>query len=250
MHVRREARLVDDHRYGVELSLAPTPVKSSQKNRPDAPYEGLPPNRWMPRTNAKCPHTPDLGAADWHLCPSPERSRDLSCSPVEMVLRPGTVDDESSLLELFDEAVRWLAGKGLGGQWGTQPWSERPDRRERISRLARSSELTIAEVGDQVVGALEVSESSPSYAPQVHENNLYIYNAPHIPATHRARDRRSTLESCPSGLSYQRVGTFACGLLGWGRAAARQVLRVARVYCYRTVQPRRLAWTASDPAVG
>jgi GNAT superfamily N-acetyltransferase len=92
-----------------------------------------------------------------------------------MVFRPGTVDDEISLLELFDEAVRWLAGRGLGGQWGTQPWSERPDRRERISRLARSSELTIAEVGNRVVGALEVGESSPSYAPQVHENNLYIY---------------------------------------------------------------------------
>ena len=58
MHVRREARLVDDHRYGVELSLAPTPVKSSQKNRPDAPYEGLPPNRWMPGTNAKYPLSP------------------------------------------------------------------------------------------------------------------------------------------------------------------------------------------------
>lgn len=58
MHVRREARLVDDHRCGVELSLAPTPVKSSQKNRPDAPYEGLPPNRWMPGTNAKCPLSP------------------------------------------------------------------------------------------------------------------------------------------------------------------------------------------------
>ena len=80
-------------------------------------------------------------------------------------------------MELFDEAARWLAGKGLGGQWGTQPWSERPNRRERISRsrLNRSSELTIAEVGDQVVGALEVSESSPSYAPKVHGNNLYIY---------------------------------------------------------------------------
>ena len=57
MHVRREARLVDDHRCGVELSLAPAPKQSSQKNRPDAPYEGLPPNRWMPRTNAKCPRT-------------------------------------------------------------------------------------------------------------------------------------------------------------------------------------------------
>jgi hypothetical protein len=57
MHVRREARLVDDHRCEVELSLAPTPVKSSQKNRPDAPYEGHPPNRWMPGTNAKYPLT-------------------------------------------------------------------------------------------------------------------------------------------------------------------------------------------------
>ena len=61
MHVRREARLVDDHRCGVELSLAPAPVKSSQKNRPDAPYEGLPPNRWMPGTNAKCPRSPVRG---------------------------------------------------------------------------------------------------------------------------------------------------------------------------------------------
>jgi len=116
-----------------------------------------------------------MGAADRHLCPGPARSLDLSSSPVEMVLRPGTVDDESALLELFDEAVRWLAGRGLGGQWGTQPWSERPDRRERISRLARSSELTIAEVGNRVVGALEVGESSPSYAPRDHEDNLYIY---------------------------------------------------------------------------
>ena len=64
MHVRREARLVDDHRCGVELSLAPAPKQSSQKNRPDAPYEGLPPNRWMPGTNAKCPTSPDRGAAD------------------------------------------------------------------------------------------------------------------------------------------------------------------------------------------
>ena len=60
MHVRREARLTDDHRHGVELSPAPAPVQSSQRNRPDVPYEGLPPNRWMPRTNAKCPCSPGL----------------------------------------------------------------------------------------------------------------------------------------------------------------------------------------------
>jgi len=66
MHVRREARLVDDHRCGVELSPAPAPIQSSQKNRPDAPYEGLPPNRWMPGTNAKCPSSPALGKAERH----------------------------------------------------------------------------------------------------------------------------------------------------------------------------------------
>ena len=66
MHVRREARLTDDHRCGVELSLAPTPVKSSQKNRPDAPYEGLPPNRWMqPTLNAPDRRVGVPPAGDW-----------------------------------------------------------------------------------------------------------------------------------------------------------------------------------------
>ena len=55
MHVRREARLVDDHRYGVELTLAPTPAQSSEKNRPDALYEGLPPDRWMRETTLSDP---------------------------------------------------------------------------------------------------------------------------------------------------------------------------------------------------
>ena len=66
MHVRREARLVDDHRYGVELFLAPIPAQSSQKNRPDTPCEGVPPNRWMPGTNAKYPSPPVWGAVKNH----------------------------------------------------------------------------------------------------------------------------------------------------------------------------------------
>jgi len=94
---------------------------------------------------------------------------------MEIALRPGTVDDEPSLLGLFDEAVEWLSGRGLSGQWGSRPWSEVPDRRDRVSRLAGSPGLTVAVLGDEVVGALEVNESSPSYAPGTNEKNLYVY---------------------------------------------------------------------------
>jgi GNAT superfamily N-acetyltransferase len=94
---------------------------------------------------------------------------------MSLQLRPGAVDDESPLLNLFDEAVRWLTQRGLSGQWGSEPWSLRPETKERVARLARSPGLTVAENGGEVVGALEVSENSPSYAPLTDERNLYVY---------------------------------------------------------------------------
>ena len=90
-------------------------------------------------------------------------------------LRPGTAYDELPLLNLFDEAVLWLTQRGLSGQWGSEPWSQRPETRERVARLARSPGLTVAENGGEVVGALEISENSPSYAPATDECNLYIH---------------------------------------------------------------------------
>ena len=49
---------------------------------------------------------------------------------------PGRADDEQSLLGLFDEAVLWLTDRGLSGQWGSRPWSERPETKERVASLA------------------------------------------------------------------------------------------------------------------
>ena len=37
---------------------------------------------------------------------------------MKILLRSGTIDDEQSLLGLFDEAVLWLTDRGLGGQSG------------------------------------------------------------------------------------------------------------------------------------
>ena len=111
MHVRREARLVDDHRYGVELSLAPTPVKSSQKNRPDAPYEGLPPNRWMPGTNAKCPLTPGVGQGKGLDLARPSLAR--PASP-----RPGWTPGGASSRTRRERSVNVprMSGKGWRGR--------------------------------------------------------------------------------------------------------------------------------------
>ena len=91
-----------------------------------------------------------------------------------ILMRPGSADDEQSLLGLFDEAVLWLTERGLSGQWGSRRWSERPETRQRVASLARSHGLTVAHVGDELVGALEVSEVSPSYVPVTEEAGLYI----------------------------------------------------------------------------
>jgi GNAT superfamily N-acetyltransferase len=93
---------------------------------------------------------------------------------VTIHLRPGRIDDEQSLLGLFDEAVLWLTERGLSGQWGRQLWSERPDRRKRVASLACSPGTTVAQFENEVVGALEVNEVSPSYAPVTKEPGLYV----------------------------------------------------------------------------
>lgn len=104
----------------------------------------------------------------------PSGADHLSSSSVELLLRPGRADDEQPLLGLFDEAVLWLTDRGLSGQWGSRPWSERPETKERVASLAGSPGLTVAQVDDACVGALEVSEDSPWYAPVTDEPGLYI----------------------------------------------------------------------------
>jgi hypothetical protein len=93
---------------------------------------------------------------------------------MKILLRPGIVDDEQPLLGLFDESVLWLTERGLSGQWGSQRWSERPETKERVASSASSSGLTVAEVADELIGALEVSEDSPPCAPVTNEPGLYV----------------------------------------------------------------------------
>ena len=41
--------------------------------------------------------------------------------------RIATGDDTEAVVALYDEAVAWLAASGRSDQWGTTPFSARPD---------------------------------------------------------------------------------------------------------------------------
>jgi ribosomal protein S18 acetylase RimI-like enzyme len=92
---------------------------------------------------------------------------------IELEVRPGSPDDEASVLELFDEAIGWLVARGLSGQWGEQPFSDRPEMRSLVQRTLQENEIRIAEHDGQVVGALAVG-ACPGYVPGNPVPELYV----------------------------------------------------------------------------
>ena len=43
-------------------------------------------------------------------------------------IRHGGAQDAPLLLELFDDAVRWMVARGQTGQWGSEPFSAKASR--------------------------------------------------------------------------------------------------------------------------
>jgi GNAT superfamily N-acetyltransferase len=90
-------------------------------------------------------------------------------------IRPGGPDDLATVLAIVDDAVDWLVLRGSGGQWGTEPWSERQNNVERIEKMASDGGMWIAEIDGVPTGMLHTSESSPTYAPPVDRRELYVH---------------------------------------------------------------------------
>jgi GNAT superfamily N-acetyltransferase len=91
----------------------------------------------------------------------------------ELEIRAGGPSDEDGLLGLFDEAVRWLVARGQARQWGSEPFSGRPDMRARVQSMTLGGGLWIAEQDGQMVGALVVGPA-PAYAAPATVAELYI----------------------------------------------------------------------------
>ncbi len=97
----------------------------------------------------------------------------VSTNPSPVTVRDGGPHDADAVIGLFDAAVRWLVALGRTGQWGTEPFSARPERVRQVHRWATGGGLRVAELDGDVVGAL-VLGSAPGYAPPATEPELYV----------------------------------------------------------------------------
>jgi GNAT superfamily N-acetyltransferase len=91
----------------------------------------------------------------------------------ETAIRSGTAADVPVVLGLLDRAVEWLVALGRTGQWGTEPASTNPRRREQAHGWVDSGGLYLAEVDGLPVGALVVG-AAPGYVPPSADPELYV----------------------------------------------------------------------------
>jgi hypothetical protein len=91
--------------------------------------------------------------------------------PVDV--RRGDVADAPAVVALMDEAVTWLVQRGQTGQWGDQPFSQRPRGGRLVVDLAAAGSLRIAELAGETVAALIIGDA-PDYVPPAARPELYI----------------------------------------------------------------------------
>jgi GNAT superfamily N-acetyltransferase len=84
-------------------------------------------------------------------------------SETQIEIRQATEADLDAIIGLFDESVRWLAERGLEGQWGTTPFSEMPEMRERFREWIDTGEMYVALQEGEMVGTIALSEKAPEY---------------------------------------------------------------------------------------
>jgi GNAT superfamily N-acetyltransferase len=141
-------------------------------------------------------------------------------------VRQATAEDVASVLRMFDGIMEWLVAQGRTGQWGTEPWSARPDLVERVEGYIGRRDLWVAEEGDgpaELLGVLAYSEKCSVYVTPPPEPELFI----NLLATSRAAKGRD-------------VGGL---LLDEARAEARRRgLRLVRVDCYAGGDRKLNAW--------
>ena len=90
-------------------------------------------------------------------------------------IRRGEAGDAETMLALFDEAVRWLIARDQPGQWGTTPWSTRPQAVARVRQWAQGPGLRMAEAEDgTVLGALVLLPEHPPHVAPIAEPERYI----------------------------------------------------------------------------
>jgi GNAT superfamily N-acetyltransferase len=92
-----------------------------------------------------------------------------------MEIRQGDERDIPAILGLLDRAVEWLVSRGRDGQWGTQPWSARPEAVARVGEIVRDGTPWLAEVGGETAGAMTLTPHPTPYVPAAAEPEVYVH---------------------------------------------------------------------------
>ncbi|CAM5493967.1 N-acetyltransferase family protein [Leifsonia shinshuensis] len=89
-------------------------------------------------------------------------------------IRPAGPADADAVLRLFDEAIAWFVSIGNTGQWGTEPFSSRPEQVARIRGWVAEPGSWVAEQPETgVVGFLALGAAT-EYVPAATEPELYV----------------------------------------------------------------------------
>lgn len=119
-------------------------------------------------------------------------------------------------MALFDANVMWLTERGRTAQWGSEPWSDKPDRVSFVRNMLDQGAATIAEIGGEVVGVSIVADHPMPYVPPLEEPERYLLLLMSSPA-HRGEKighqlielaREKTLDD---GIDLLRVDCWAGG---------------------------------------
>jgi GNAT superfamily N-acetyltransferase len=89
-------------------------------------------------------------------------------------IRKGGEDDVPAILGMLDRAVAWLVAQGHTGQWGTEPWSARPQAVARVHDYVRTRAPWLAEVGGEPAGTLVLSPRPAHNVAPADEPEVYV----------------------------------------------------------------------------
>jgi GNAT superfamily N-acetyltransferase len=135
----------------------------------------------------------------------------------DLALRLATGDDTDAVVAVYDEAVAWLAAHGRSDQWGTTPFSARPDVVALIRHRADSGTMWLAHTGQLLLGAIVLADEAPSYIDQpAGEAEIYISGfitsrAPHARIAGRKLLDHTRTTARRAGINLLRLDCYAGG---------------------------------------
>ena len=91
----------------------------------------------------------------------------------EFDLRSARACDLAMLLEMLDDAVRWLNSRGITEQWGTDAFSVTPRRVEAARRWVESEGAVVAERDGRAAGVMVLGEA-PDHVPAPEQPEVYV----------------------------------------------------------------------------